>query len=96
MVLEDAPQKLTCGDNLAEWPTDFDRPGTTQLKLWLARAVERGVILREGTGRKRDPYRYWLAARIPEPISTSSSATISARRTRVPGLTLWSEQPLRY
>ena len=62
MVLEDAPQKLTRGDILAEWPADFDKPGKTQLKLWLARAVERGLILREGTGRKRDPYRYWLAA----------------------------------
>ena len=62
MVLEDAPQKLARGDILAEWPPDFDRPGATQLKVWLARAVERGLILREGTGRKRDPFRYWLAA----------------------------------
>jgi hypothetical protein len=62
MVLEDAPQKLTRGDILAEWPPDFDRPGATQLKLWLGRAVERGLILREGTGRKSDPFRYWLPA----------------------------------
>ncbi len=41
---------------------DFDKPGATQLKLWLNRAVERGLILREGTGRKSDPYRYWLPA----------------------------------
>jgi hypothetical protein len=62
MVLEDAPQKLTRGDILAEWPTDFDKPGATQLKLWLNRAVERGLISREGTGRKTDPFRYWLPA----------------------------------
>ncbi len=35
MVLEDAPQKLTRDDILAEWPADFDKPGATQLKLWL-------------------------------------------------------------
>jgi hypothetical protein len=62
LVFEDAPQKLTRGDILAEWPPDFDKPSETLLKLWLARAVERGLILREGTGRKRDPFRYWLAA----------------------------------
>jgi hypothetical protein len=62
MVLEDAPQKLTRGDILAEWPPDFAKPGGTQLQVWLNRAVEGGLILREGTGRKRDPFRYWLAA----------------------------------
>ncbi len=62
MVLEDAPQKLTRGDILAEWPADFDKPGATQLKLWLNRAVERGLLLREGTGRKTDPFRYRLPA----------------------------------
>ena len=60
MVLEDAPQKLTRGDILAEWPADFDKPSGTTLKTWLGRAVERGIILCEGTGRKADPYRYFL------------------------------------
>ncbi len=50
------------GDIVAEWPADFDKPSATQLKLWLGRAVERGLILREGTGRKSDPFRYWLPA----------------------------------
>ena len=60
MVLEDAPQKLTRGDILAEWPADFDKPSGTTLKTWLGRAVERGIIVCEGTGRKADPYRYFL------------------------------------
>jgi hypothetical protein len=47
---------------LSEWPTDFAKPGGTHLQLWLNRAVEHGLILREGTGRTRDPFRYWLAA----------------------------------
>jgi hypothetical protein len=62
MVVEDAPQKLTRGDILAEWPPDFDKPGQTQLKLWLRRAVKRGLIQCEGTGRKSDPFRYWRPA----------------------------------
>ena len=62
MVLEDAPQKLTRGDILAEWPADFDKPADTTLKRWLGRAVERSLICREGTGHKADPFRYWLPA----------------------------------
>ena len=36
----------------------------TKSKLYRSakEAVERGLILREGTGRKNDPYRYWLPA----------------------------------
>jgi hypothetical protein len=60
IVLEDAPQKLTRGDILAEWPADFDKPADSTLKPWLTRAVERKLIQREGTGHKSDPFRYWL------------------------------------
>jgi hypothetical protein len=61
MVLEDAPQRLTRGDILTEWPPDFDRPHRATLQRWLTRAVELNLCLSEGTGRKRDPVRYWLA-----------------------------------
>ena len=30
---------------------------------WLEQAVGRGWVLREGTGRKNAPYRYWLPSR---------------------------------
>jgi hypothetical protein len=63
MVLEDAPQKLTRQDILAEWPPDFDKPNPTSLWRWLDRAVQRGLVACEGTGRKRDPFRYWLPER---------------------------------
>jgi hypothetical protein len=33
------------------------------LAKWLARAVQRGLMAFEGSGRKADPYRYWLPAR---------------------------------
>jgi hypothetical protein len=46
--------------DISEWPADFDKPGDTTLKTWLGRAVERGIIVCEGTGRNADPYRYFL------------------------------------
>jgi hypothetical protein len=63
MVLEDAPQKLTRLDILAEWPDDFPKPDPGTLWRWLDRAVECKTILCEGTGRKADPFRYWLPQR---------------------------------
>ena len=60
MVLSDVPQKVTRRDVLLEWPEDFDKPDPRTLHRWLDRALNRQLILREGTGRKMDPYRYWL------------------------------------
>jgi hypothetical protein len=63
MVLDEAPQKLTRDDILAEWPPDFARPNATTLWRWLGRATEQGILAREGSGRKSDPFRYWLPER---------------------------------
>jgi hypothetical protein len=63
LVLEDAPQKLTRQDVLAEWPPDFAKPHPTKLWRWLDAAVQRGLIACEGAGRKADPFRYWLPER---------------------------------
>lgn len=41
----------------------FDLPACTTLWRLLGRAVEQGVVLREGSGRKNDPRRYWLRER---------------------------------
>lgn len=60
MVLEDVPQKVTRHDILDEWPDDFPKPNSTTLWRWLSKTVADGLILMEGTGRKQDPYRYWL------------------------------------
>jgi hypothetical protein len=62
MVLEDAPQKLTRLDILDEWPDDFPKPAITCLSSWLTSAVTAGLIQVEGTGRKADAFRYWVAA----------------------------------
>ena len=61
-VLEDAPQKLTRYDILDEWPEDFAKPHPSTLAKWLKCAVAAGLVQIEGTGKKADPFRYWVAA----------------------------------
>jgi AAA domain len=61
-VLEDADRKLTRKELLAAWPADYHRPDSTALWRWLDRAVKEGRVLQEGTGRSRNPFRYWLPA----------------------------------
>lgn len=63
LALDDAPRKLTRAEILADWPPDFDKPKRTTLWRWLDRAVDRGLLARDGTGRKSDPFRYWLPER---------------------------------
>lgn len=60
VVLEDAVQKLTRTGILKEWPDDFPKPHPSLLWRWLERGVNEGLILRDGLGRKRQPFRYWL------------------------------------
>jgi hypothetical protein len=61
-VLEDAPQKLTRFDILDEWPEDYAKPHAGTLWKWLGSAVAAGFVKVEGTGRKANPFRYWLPA----------------------------------
>jgi hypothetical protein len=63
LVFAEAPQKLTREDILLEWPLGFDQPTAVTLWRWLDRAVEQGLVRCEGSGRKGDPFRYWLAER---------------------------------
>jgi hypothetical protein len=65
-VLDDAPHKLTRQAIQANWPDDFGRPGDTTLWRWLTRATAEGRIVAEGTGRKNDPFRYWLPGKLEE------------------------------
>jgi AAA domain len=60
LVLEDAPQKLTSRDILVEWPEQFDKPTLVTLRKWLQRAVDNRMVLCEGSGKKSNPFRYWL------------------------------------
>jgi hypothetical protein len=62
-VLEDGPQELTRHDILDEWLADFDKPGITALRNWLDRALALGAVVCAGSGRIKDPFRYWLPER---------------------------------
>lgn len=59
-VLDDAPQKLTRLDILDEWPDDYPKPCRGVLWKWLKQAVAAGLVQVEGSGKKSDPFRYWL------------------------------------
>jgi hypothetical protein len=65
-VLEDAGHRPTRKQVLANWPDDHPAPGKSHLAEWLERAVGSGLAARGGSGRKRDPYRYWLPGREDE------------------------------
>jgi hypothetical protein len=62
-VLGDALKKLTRTQILRRWPPGEEAPPAVTLWRWLERAVGQGLLLREGSGRKKDPFRYWLPAR---------------------------------
>jgi hypothetical protein len=66
MVLDDAPRKLTRQRVLDEWPADFPAPSDVTLWRWLEQAAGRGLVLKEGTGRKTRPFRYWLPGKEEE------------------------------
>jgi AAA domain len=59
-VLEDASGKLTRAEILAAWPSDFVKPSAVVLWRWLDRAVKEGRVRHEGTGRRKNPFKYWL------------------------------------
>ncbi len=59
-ILASAPKKLTRHQIARRWPPGSEAPSGITLWRWLERAVAQALLLREGTGRKNDPYRYWL------------------------------------
>jgi hypothetical protein len=65
-VLTDASYKLTLQSILDDWPRHERRPNMNLLWRWLSRAVKDGLVLRDGTGHKDDPHRYWLPEREQE------------------------------
>jgi hypothetical protein len=64
IVLEDADNKLRRVDILENWPPDFVAPSKATLWRWLDRAVDEGLVLREGEGRCNSPFRYYIAEKI--------------------------------
>jgi hypothetical protein len=64
-VLEEAHAKLSRAELLGAWPESRARPHAGTLWRWLQRATREGRILRDGLGRKSEPFRYWLTGREP-------------------------------
>jgi hypothetical protein len=50
----------------AAWPAPEPAPNDGALWRWLDQALNQGQVQRDGGGRKRDPYRYWLPERVAE------------------------------
>jgi hypothetical protein len=65
-ILAVAPKKLTRPEIVAAWPATEKPPCDSLLYGWLERAIRAGQVQRDGRGRKRDPYRYWLPERVAE------------------------------
>jgi hypothetical protein len=59
-VMESATDKRTRPELLADWPVEEAAPSPVTLYRWLERSVASGGVLRDGTGRANDPFRYWL------------------------------------
>jgi hypothetical protein len=58
-----APGKLTRQEVRALWPGGRGAPSEVTLWRWLERAVAENLLLRDGTGHRGKPYRYWLPER---------------------------------
>jgi hypothetical protein len=61
-LLCDVMNKLTRNDIFNAWYR-LPRPSITSINAWLERAFDRGLLKKEGAGRRDSPYRYWLPAR---------------------------------
>ncbi|MFL5240782.1 MAG: AAA family ATPase [Gemmataceae bacterium] len=66
IVLEDAPGKLKRQAVLDQWPPDYPRPDPASVWRWLEKGVARGLIHRDGAGRRNAPFRYWLPERLEQ------------------------------
>ncbi len=65
-VVNDAPQKLTRADIMDRWDSEDKPPSKTTLWNCLDWALRRQLLRRDGTGRKNDPFYYWLPGELPE------------------------------
>ena len=59
LELEGAANRLTLQEIRKQW-SGFEPPDEVTLWRWLKRAVALGLVLRDGAGRRNDPFRYWL------------------------------------
>lgn len=87
-AFESAPRKLSRRELRTFWPAGREMPSDATLWRWLERAVERGLLLRDGGGHCDSPFRYWLPAREQEWLKDPMyrlRAEDEARRARLAG-----------
>ena len=65
LILERAWEKFTREDILQRWPSE-PVPSPTTLNRWLELAVAQGLVRKDRTGHRQDPFRYWLPAKEDE------------------------------
>jgi hypothetical protein len=61
-----APDRLTRRELRALLPSGRGTPTEQTLWRWLERAVGEGLLLRDGTGHRNEPFRYWMPVREAE------------------------------
>jgi hypothetical protein len=61
-MLAAADWKYTRREVRRGWPGE-ERPVMVSLARWLERAVEMGLLRKDGIGKRNLPYRYWLPER---------------------------------
>ncbi len=59
-VFAGAPHKLTRKDVLIRWPEGSRQPERISLLRWLEKAVQQGLLRKDGLGLRNQPFRYWL------------------------------------
>jgi hypothetical protein len=96
LVLEEAEDKLTRAEMLAQWPTDFAAPKSTTLYQWLAVGVKKNLICQEGTGRRGDPFRYWLPYVAETWRAKDPAGYDIAQSLRAPARRYWDEKDKKY
>jgi hypothetical protein len=64
-VLAQAPHKLNRSQILRRW-SGSQRPDKVTLSRWLVRAVNQGLLRKDGRGLANHPFRYWLLEREEE------------------------------
>jgi hypothetical protein len=63
IVLEAASERLTQQQILEQWPEHYTKPNITTVYRALRLAGIQGKVMQVGSGRRNDPYRFWLPGR---------------------------------
>jgi hypothetical protein len=77
-MLEDSRRAPTRQTLLEGWLEDFEKPSRSTLNRWLERAVKEKLIVRVGSGRQHDAFRYALPGQKVGPAQPSPDEVFAA------------------